>query len=672
MRSRDFARRLALLAVLVGSTFLGACTSESDSSNVGGNSSFLLSFTTEPTNSITGGALAPVAVTLADPFGNVLTTTNTPVTISLENASNASLSGTLTVTPVNGVATFSDLLITGTGSNLNFQASAPGFATTSSVAFVVSTGTPSQLGFLVPPSNADLGSVISPSIQVAVQDAVGSTISSSTSIVTLSLLNNPGNATLNGTLSVPAVNGVADFTDISLDATGTGFTLTASTAGLTSATSAGFDIAAGPIAAINIQTQPSDGTVNLAVNPSIEVALVDAGNNVVTSGAAPITLALGSNTGRARLLGTTTVIANNGVATFNDIRLSEAGTSFTLIASTAIVQTAVTSATFDIVKDNPNIVSVTTASGDLGGCVPISYAVAQAASENVDILVEYDPDGTGAFFPATQAAMTGSSSQGVSGVNSAPGPNGASSVFLWNSSRDLPLASASSVQIRVTASLRGDAGSSMTLSNLSVQNNASLTAGAVLATATGPNSIAIADMNKDGFLDFVVVDDAASNVAVYRQDPANPGTFLGAVNVSVGSNPRSVAVGDFNKDGRLDLAVANFGDDTLSIRLQNSGTNFSFASSADLTADSNPRFVLVDDFDKDGVLDIAVANESSVLTLHFGLPVSPGSFSAAAQLDADSAPVALASGDINNDGFVDLLVANRDSDNLSVLLQNSS
>lgn len=672
MRSRDLARRLALLAVLVGATFLGACSSERDSSSSGANSSFILSFTTEPTNSITGGVLAPVAVTLSDPFGNVLRTTNTPVTISLENASNATLSGTTTVTPINGVATFTDLLITGVGSNLNFSASAQGFASTSSVAFIVSTGTPSQLGFLTPPSNADLGSVISPNIQVAIQDAIGSTISSSTSTVTLSLANNPGNATLNGTLSVAAINGVAEFSDISLDAVGTGYTLMASTAGLNGATSVAFDIDTGPIAALNIQTQPSDGTVNLAVNPAIEVALVDAGNNVVTSGAAPITLALGANSGQARLLGTTTVTASNGVATFNDIRLDNAGTAYTLIASTAIIPTAVTSTSFDMAVDNPDVVTLTVPTGDLRGCVPISYSVAQAASESVEILVEYDPDGTGTFFRATQAPMAGTTSQGISSVSSAPGPNGAASVFLWNSTRDLPFASSSSVQIRVTASLRGSAGASMTLTGLSVQNNATLTSGTVLATATGPQSVAVADMNKDGLADLVVVEDASNNVAVYLQDSANLGTFLSPVNVAVGSNPRSVAVGDFNKDGRLDLAVANFGDDTVAVRLQNSGSTLSFANSADLTADSNPRFVLVDDFDKDGALDLAVANESSVLTVHFGLPASPGSFAAAAQFDADSAPVALASADINNDGLVDLLVANRDSDNVSVLLHNAA
>lgn len=671
MRSRDLARRLALVAVLVGSTFLGACTSDSGSSNNRGNTNFVLSFTAEPNNSITGGTLAPVAVTLADPFGNVLTTTNTPVTISLENASNASLAGTLTVTPVNGVATFSDLVITGVGTDFNLRASAQGFDSVLSVAFTISNGAPSQLGFLQGPSDTDLGSLITPIIQVAVQDAVGATISSSTSTVTLSLANNPGNATLNGTLSVAAVNGVAEFTDISIDTVGTGYTLLASTAGLNSATSVAFDINPGPIAALNIQTQPSDSTENLAVNPSIEVALVDAGNNVVTSGAAPITLTLGTNTGRARLLGTTTVIANNGVATFNDIRLSEEGTGYALIASTAIIQTAVTTNGFNINRDDPDVVNLSVPNGDLSGCVPITYSVAQAASEKVDILVEYDPDGTGTFFRATQASMTGTTSQGIAGVASAPGPNGGGGVFLWDSARDLPLASLASAQIRVTASLRGNAGSSMTLSNLSIQNNARLSSGAVISTATGPQAVAIADMNKDGLNDLVIADDAASNVAVYLQDAANPGSFLSPVNVAVGANPRSVAVGDFNKDGRLDIAVANFGDDTIAVRLQNSGASLSFASSADLTADTNPRFVIADDFNKDGVLDLAVANEGSVLTLHFGIPATPGTFAAAVQFDADSAPVALASGDINQDGFPDLLVANRDSDNVSVLLHNS-
>lgn len=103
-------------------------------------------------------------------------------------------------------------------------------------------GAASQLAFSTQPSNAGGGIAISPPVTVQLSDAYGNIATSSTATVTLAIGTNPGGGTLSGTLSVAADNGVATFNDLSIDKAGTGYTLAASSPGLTGATSASFDI----------------------------------------------------------------------------------------------------------------------------------------------------------------------------------------------------------------------------------------------------------------------------------------------------------------------------------------------------------------------------------------------------------------------------------------------
>src|SRR5262252_3586540 len=92
-------------------------------------------------------------------------------------------------------------------------------------------------------------------------------------------------------------------------------------------------------------------------------------------------------------------------------------------------------------------------------------------------------------------------------------------------------------------------------------------------------------------------------------------SFVTRQEFNVGVNPASVAVGDFNGDGRLDLAVANEGtfplyaDGSVSVLLGNG--DGSFQEPRNVGAGTVPRSVAVGDFNGDGVLDLAVANQSS-------------------------------------------------------------
>src|SRR5439155_16635135 len=99
---------------------------------------------------------------------------------------------------------------------------------------------------------------ISPAVKVRALDAFGNVATGFTDLVTLALGNNPGNATLSGTTPVAAVSGVATFFDLSLNKTGTGYTLTASASGFAPVTSTAFDIIPGRSEERRVANQPSN------------------------------------------------------------------------------------------------------------------------------------------------------------------------------------------------------------------------------------------------------------------------------------------------------------------------------------------------------------------------------------------------------------------------------
>ena len=106
------------------------------------------------------------------------------------------------------------------------------------------------LDFLQPPAGAQTGAGITaetynlmgPSVQVAVVDEEGHVVTSCSATITLSILNNPGGGTLGGITTVKAVNGVATFASLSIDAHGLGYTLQATSPEIAPATSPPFDI----------------------------------------------------------------------------------------------------------------------------------------------------------------------------------------------------------------------------------------------------------------------------------------------------------------------------------------------------------------------------------------------------------------------------------------------
>ncbi|MBI3929918.1 MAG: DUF642 domain-containing protein [Armatimonadetes bacterium] len=209
---------------------------------------------------------------------------------------------------------------------------------------------PVGLVFGTQPMDVVVGQVLTPGVAVQIVDSQGNLVTDASNPVTLSLGSNPGSANLSGTLTVNANQGVALFSDLSLDQVASGYTLTASSAGLPMATSQPFDVlpgSPGPPAQLSFGTQPGDVEEDTVIQPPITVRVLDAAGTLVTTASNPVTLQLQVNPGGSVLSGTLTVNAVNGVATFPDLSLDMPGTGYQLQATSPSLSAA-TSGTFDV------------------------------------------------------------------------------------------------------------------------------------------------------------------------------------------------------------------------------------------------------------------------------------------------------------------------------------
>ena len=186
------------------------------------------------------------------------------------------------------------------------------------------------------------------------------------------------------------------------------------------------------------------------------------------------------------------------------------------------------------------------------------------------------------------------------------------------------------------------------------------------AGGSGSTAPAVGDFNGDGRQDIVVANNNGNNVSVLLRNAANDG-FAAAVDYTVGANPGSIAVGDFNADGKLDFVVANngFGGNTVSLLLRNAA-NTDFDPAVNINIGAGALAVAAGDFNHDGRQDIAVTNSNNNVSVLLRNAANNG-FEPKIDLAVGSNPNSVAVGDFNADGKQDLVTSNNSGGNVSVL-----
>ena len=250
-----------------------------------------------------GTSTSTITVELRDASGTPVTTGGAIVTLS-------TTAGSLGAVTDNGNGTYTATLTSpSTGGSGTVSGTVNG-AAISDTAVVTFTAVATRLEFVQQPTNEQAGASISPAITVRAVDNGGTTITSFTGNVTIAIGSNPSGGTLSGTTTVAAVNGVATFGNLSINRTGSGYTLGASAAGLTGATSTAFSITPGPAspATSQITAAPTSIPANGTSTSTITVQLRDALGNNLTSGGALVALnTTGGNLG---------AVTNNGDGTY--------------------------------------------------------------------------------------------------------------------------------------------------------------------------------------------------------------------------------------------------------------------------------------------------------------------------------------------------------------------
>jgi hypothetical protein len=153
-----------------------------------------LVFTVQPSDTLAGNTITPpIKVEAQDDLGNTDIDYSTDISIAiLTNPGGGTLSGTTTVSPSGGVATFYDLSIDNPGVGYTLQATSGSLTEAISAAFNITAVTATKLVFTVQPSDTVAGYTITPPIKVEAQDDLGNKASTYGTDISIAILTNPG------------------------------------------------------------------------------------------------------------------------------------------------------------------------------------------------------------------------------------------------------------------------------------------------------------------------------------------------------------------------------------------------------------------------------------------------------------------------------------------------
>src|SRR5205823_1528663 len=292
-----------------------------------------LTVTTEPSSTAQSGvpfAQQPV-IQVRDASGNPVSQAGVTVTAAIATGG-GTLGGTLTAaTSGTGVATFTNMSISGTIGDRTLSFSATGLTLAVSGTITVGEGAATQLTLTTEPSpTAQSGVPFAQQPVAQLRDGAGNAVSQAGVTVTAAIAT--GGGTLGGTLTAAtSASGVATFTNLSLSGTAGDRTLSFSATGLAPAVSGTITVGAGVASHLTLTTQPSataQGGVAFARQPVAQ--LRDGAGNAVSQAGVTVTATIASGAGGATLASATATTGSTGVATFSGLAITGTAGTYTL------------------------------------------------------------------------------------------------------------------------------------------------------------------------------------------------------------------------------------------------------------------------------------------------------------------------------------------------------
>jgi Ca2+-binding RTX toxin-like protein len=211
--------------------------------------------------------------------------------------------------------------------------------------------------------------------------------------------------------------------------------------------------------------------------------------------------------------------------------------------------------------------------------------------------------------------------------------------------------------------------------------------GSTVPLGNTPGQLALADVNGDHRLDIISVntgEEPSSSPTDFAAGVGSPpggtsqidvllgngnGTFAAPATVSAGNEADALAIGDFNGDGKPDVAVASYSGNSVDVLLNNYAGHATVIPPSTIAVGSHPDDVVRADVNNDGIADLIVANKNSN-TVEIFLGNGDGTFKAPTTYTVANGPSSIYVVDVNGDGKPDIVVASAASQSVSVLLGN--
>lgn len=214
------------------------------------------------------------------------------------------------------------------------------------------------------------------------------------------------------------------------------------------------------------------------------------------------------------------------------------------------------------------------------------------------------------------------------------------------------------------------------LRNTSTEETISFAPQMNLAAGSQPRSLAVGDLNGDGKLDLIAPNTGGTTTSVFINTSA-PGqiSFSPKMDLAGGSAPDGPAIGDLDGDGKPDVLFTNLNDGSITIyRNTTSGNVVSFAPRMDVSVGSRPYRIVVSDLDGDGKPDVTIVDAFTNSVHLFRNTSSAGTISFAPKIDLATGkqPYRVAVVDFDGDGRNDIVSLNATGNSISAFRNVSS